>query len=929
MQHRADPFSTQACAAMPFGSEARLELATRAANLGVWDWDLLEDTLTYSARAREICGLPPGEEPLQLAQVQARTHPEDLPRVHAMLLRALDPQVRERMPYEYRVVHEDGRVCWVVAHGEALFAPVDGVVRAVRYIGTLQDVSEWRQLRAELETSQTRLHLAIEAGRMAVWEADLRNETMVGSPELNRLLGFPEDATPTVEQVRAGYPPGERERLQACMVQALARGERFVETEFRYVCPGGERRGLLLRAEIHVEDGQPAKAMGVLMDVTDRRRAEDALRASEARLNLAQRVGKIGVWEWELPSGDASWSREMYVLFGLDPDAGITPEEAWLATVYPEDRIAVDEAVRRSTESGEPVDIEFRIRANGETRWILSKGTPVTGSDGRRRMIGVNQDVTSAHCARTALEDRNRALQEAAARIGRERERVFELSRDLFAVAGFDGYFKVINPSWSRILGYDTETLLARPFLDFIHPEDRAAANAVLACLRRGHVAPPFENRMQCEHGGWRWIAWTAVAEHDRIYAVGRDVTQEKLAAHELEAANRQLRNQIEGRERVEATLRQMQRLEAVGQLTSGVAHDFNNLLTIVLGNLDLIEMTVDEPKVRRRLELMRQAALRGATLTSQLLAFSRRQRLEPKVVDLNGTVHGMSELLRSTMGGSVAVAAHLQPQLWSALVDPTQIELVILNLAINARDAMPVGGSLTIETANATLADEPRQPGEPSPGYYVAISVTDTGTGMTEEVRAHAFEPFFTTKGVGKGSGLGLAQVLGFAQQSGGGVRIESQPGAGTTVRVYLPRAQAGVAVDKATSENHGHAEPLAQRRYALLVDDDCAVRDVTAARLRRLGFEVLEAGSGGAALDLLDRTAQVDLLVADFAMPGMNGVEVAQQARARRPELPVLFVTGYADQTALAGVGEERVVQKPFRDDELERKVLAVIGG
>ncbi|MGN2253756.1 PAS domain-containing protein [Frateuria sp. GZRe12] len=928
MQHRADPFSTQACAGMPFGSEERLELATRAAKLGIWDWNLLDNTFVYSPRAREICGLPPGDEPLCLEQLQARTHPDDLPRTHGMLLRALDPQIRERVPFEYRVVHDDGEVRWVIAHGQALFAPVDGEVRAVRYIGTLQDVSEWRQLRAALETSQARLHLAIEAGRMAVWEADLRNETLAGSPELNRLLGFPEDATPTIEQIRAGYPAGERERLQACMVDALAHGERFIETEFRYVCPGGEGRALLLRAEIHAEDGQPAKAMGVLMDVTDRRRAEDALRASEARLKLAQRVGKIGVWDWELPSGDASWSREMYVLFGLDPDAGITPEEAWLATVYAEDRAAVDEAVRRSTESGQPLDIEFRIRTHGETRWILSKGTPVIGSDGRRRMIGVNQDVTSAHRERTALEDRNRALQEAALRIGRERERVFELSRDLFAVAGFDGYFKVVNPSWTRILGYDSETLLARPFLDFIHPEDRATADAVLACLRRGHVAPPFENRMQCEHGGWRWIAWTAVAEHDRIYAVGRDVTQEKLAAHELEAANRQLRNQIEGRERVEATLRQMQRLEAVGQLTSGVAHDFNNLLTIVLGNLDLIEMTVDDPKVRRRLDLMRQAALRGATLTSQLLAFSRRQRLEPKVVDLNGTVQGMSELLRSTMGGSVAVAAHLQPGLWSALVDPTQIELVILNLAINARDAMPVGGSLAIETANATLTDEPGSPGEPTPGDYVVISVTDTGTGMTEEVRAHAFEPFFTTKGVGKGSGLGLAQVLGFAQQSGGGVRIESRPDAGTTVRVYLPRAQAGVAMEPAMADNHAHAEPLPKRRFALLVDDDSAVRDVTAARLRQLGFEVLEAGSGGAALDLLDRSAQVDLLVADFAMPGMNGVEVAQQARARRPELPVLFVTGYADQTALAGVGEERVVQKPFRDDELERKVLAVMG-
>jgi PAS domain S-box-containing protein len=928
MQHRAAPLTTQASADTSAG-EARLDLAMCAAELGIWDWNLLDNTFVYSPRAREICGLPQDDAPLRLEQLQALTHPEDLPRTHAMVLRALDPAVRERQPYEYRVVRPDGRVRWVVATGEATFATVDGVTRAVRYSGTLQDATERRQLREALESSQARLHLAIEAGHMAVWEADLRRDTVAGSPELNRLLGFPEDASPGVEEIRAGYAPGECERLQACMHEALARGDRFVESEFRYGLPGGEPRWLLLRAEIQMDDGEPARAVGVLMDVTDRRRAEEALRASKARLQLAQRVGDIGVWEWELPSGDARWSREMYLLFGLDPDAGITPEQAWLAGVFPEDRIAVDEAVRRSTEDGKPVDVEFRIRANGETRWLRSKGTPVTTPDGRARMIGVNQDVTSAHRQKLALEDRNRALQEEAVQIGRERERLFELSRDMFGVVGFDGYLRAANPAWTRILGHDTHGLVAHPFLELIDPQDRAAASAVMACLKRGNVAPPFESRMPCHHGGWRWIAWTAVAEDELVYTVGRDVTHEKLAAHELEAANRQLRNQIESRERVEATLRQMQRLEAVGQLTSGVAHDFNNLLTIVLGNLDLIDMAVDDPKVRRRLDLMRQAALRGATLTSQLLAFSRRQRLEPKVIDLNETVQGMSELLRSTMGGSVAVSAHLQPRLWSALVDPTQIELVILNLAINARDAMPVGGSLTIGTANATLDDAPRQAGEPEPGDYVVITVADTGTGMPEDVRARVFEPFFTTKGVGKGSGLGLAQVLGFAQQSGGGVCIDSRPGAGTTVRVYLPRAHAGTVAHPPPRDTRHPAEPLPQRRFALLVDDDGAVRDVTAARLRRLGFDVLEAGSGGAALELLDRAGQVDLLVADFAMPGMNGVEVAQQARTRRPDLPVLFVTGYADQTALAGVGDERVVQKPFRGDELERKVRAVVGG
>jgi PAS domain S-box-containing protein len=399
----------------------------------------------------------------------------------------------------------------------------------------------------------------------------------------------------------------------------------------------------------------------------------------------------------------------------------------------------------------------------------------------------------------------------------------------------------------------------------------------------------------------------------------------------ELAAANRQLVAQIEERERVEETLRQMQRLEAVGQLTSGVAHDFNNLLTVVLGNIGFLERTLDQAgvagKSRERLGYMRAAADRGARLTAQLLAFSRRQRLEAKPLDLNETVASMRDLLQSSMGGSVRLETVLKPDLWPALVDATQIELVILNLAINARDAMAVGGSLTVETANVTLG-APTRPDAPPAGQYVMVSVTDTGSGMTPEVLAKAYEPFFTTKPVGKGSGLGLAQVLGFAKQSGGGVRIDSTLGEGTSVKVYLPRSLVRQSAETVASipDTAGRLEGPARR--VLLVDDDSAVREVTAAMLQGLGCDVVEAGSGGAALDLLESATDYDLLVLDFAMPGMNGAEVAREVRLRRPALPVLFVTGYADISALADVGEDRIVQKPFRDDELIVKARRILG-
>ncbi len=396
----------------------------------------------------------------------------------------------------------------------------------------------------------------------------------------------------------------------------------------------------------------------------------------------------------------------------------------------------------------------------------------------------------------------------------------------------------------------------------------------------------------------------------------------------ELATANRQLLRQMEERERVEATLRQMQRLEAVGQLTSGVAHDFNNLLTVVLGNIGFLEREIAaagiDGKIRQRLGYMRAAAERGAKLTDQMLSFSRRQRLEPRALDLNEAVAGMRELLQSTIGGSIRIETRLADDLWSAMADPTQLELAVLNLAINARDAMGIGGTLTVSTRNVALG-QPVHPEDPPPGEYIEICVSDTGSGMTPEVRAKAFEPFFTTKEIGKGSGLGLSQILGFAKQSGGGVRIDSIVGEGTSICIYVPRA------DRAPERAHDgevsatDARALAGARI-LLVDDDSAVREVTAEALREMGYEVLEAGSGGAALEVLEGLS-LDLLIIDLAMPGMSGAQLATRVRSNWPELPILFVTGFADRSLLADVSEAHIVGKPFAPGELAAKAQSAL--
>ena len=397
----------------------------------------------------------------------------------------------------------------------------------------------------------------------------------------------------------------------------------------------------------------------------------------------------------------------------------------------------------------------------------------------------------------------------------------------------------------------------------------------------------------------------------------------------ELAAANRQLLAQIEERERVENTLRQMQRLEAVGQLTSGVAHDFNNLLTVVLGNIAFVEREFAargiDGKLSQRLAMMRMAAERGAKLTDQLLSFSRRQRLEPRVLDLNATVASMRDLLQSTMGGSIQIETVLTEGLWHALVDPTQLELAVLNLAINARDAMGVGGRLQVSTGNVRLG-EPETPEEPGPGEYVEICVSDTGSGMSPGVRARVFEPFFTTKEIGKGSGLGLSQVLGFAKQSNGGVRVDTVENEGTSIHIFLPRSQLSQETERGPVQAQASKSELHAR--VLLVDDDDAVRQVTADMLNELQYEVLEAGSAGAAFDILG-AEHIDLLLLDFAMPGMSGAEVARRVRTRYPSLPIVFVTGYADRAALNGIGGSRTIGKPFNVRELAETVAAALIG
>jgi signal transduction histidine kinase/ActR/RegA family two-component response regulator len=444
----------------------------------------------------------------------------------------------------------------------------------------------------------------------------------------------------------------------------------------------------------------------------------------------------------------------------------------------------------------------------------------------------------------------------------------------------------------------------ARELGDSVFTEDRDAfETAFREALRTGVLQ--LECRVMRPDEEVRWIAAEGRLYRDehgnplRLAGTIRDVTE---------------------RRQVEESLRQTQKMEVIGQLTGGVAHDFNNLLTAVLGNIELAALRTKDQNVLSALRSAATAAERGAKLTGQLLAFARKQHLAPRVVNLNELVSSMGDLLLQTIGATVRIETVLEKDLWAVMIDPTQLELVILNLAINSRDAMANGGRLTVATRNLGSSDRHRPAGLAEKDY-VTISVKDTGSGMAPEVAAKAFEPFFTTKPVGQGTGLGLSQVLGFAQQSGGEVRIDTRPGQGTTITIFLPRSREFLAGDSDEDRPVPHDGRAAT---ILVVDDDAAVRELTVQALAALNYRVLEAADGRIALDMLRHGETVDLALIDLVMPRMNGRQLATRIRAADPERAILFMTGYDD---LSGSDDpfanEMVIKKPFKLVELAAAV------
>jgi PAS domain S-box-containing protein len=686
------------------------------------------------------------------------------------------------------------------------------------------------------------------------------------------------------------------------------------------------------------EDDGVGGVLVVCRDVTEEYLSALALREREAELARVQQVGRIGGLEVDLRTGFRNRRSPEYLLIhGLPPDAVHETHEDWVRRIHPEDREATEKKFRDAVASNaRDYTVQYRIiRPNdGQTRWISVRSTIERDANGKAiRLVGAHTDVTEQVMAEQALrqsEERYRTLADQLAELNatlaerveektRERDRIWNVSQDLLVVADRDGVWRTINPAWIKTLGWNEAELLNRTSQWLEHPDDNGVTRAHVERLGANETTVRFESRFRHRSGSYRWLSWTGVSDHDHIYAVARDITAEKAAAERLKAT--------------EEALLQSQKMEAVGQLTGGIAHDFNNLLTGIVGSLDLLQTRLNQGRtenVARYIDAAMTSANRAAALTHRLLAFARRQPLIPKSVDANQLVVSLEDLLRRTIGETIDLAIVAPDDLWNTLCDPNQLESALLNLAINARDAMPDGGRLTISTANARIDGVTADTRALSPGEYICIDVTDTGTGMSAEVAARAFDPFFTTKPIGQGTGLGLSMIYGFARQSNGHATIDSKIGQGTSIRLYLPRHRGDVAEEHQAAAKA--AEYAATGETVLVVEDEPVVRGVILEMLGEQGYRTLDAVDGPAGLRLLRTDARIDLLVTDVGLPGMNGRQLADQARELRPGLKVLFITGYAESVAIADgflqPGME-MITKPFDLGNLSRRVRAMVSG
>jgi PAS domain S-box-containing protein len=817
------------------------------------------------------------------------------------------------------------------------------------WIASIHDISE----RRHAERIRQLLASIVDSSDDAIVSKDLNGVIASWNRGAERLFGYAADEA--VGRPITMLIPEALQDEEPRFLERIRRGECVEHYEtVRRRKDGGMIHVSLTVSPVRNEEGKIIGASKIARNITDRRRAETALarRAAEKAAlyeftNRLYRAGSLTViYEAALDAiiGALGCSRASILLFDA---RGIIRFVAWrgLSERFrkaaegrspwsPDDinpqPICIDDAAR----AGDALSVKTEIAREGiravafiplvvqgrlagkfmayyEAVHTFSKDE-IDLALNLARQLGFAIERTRAEEARRVAERELRALSEKleseVERRTRERDQIWNVSEDLLGVSNFEGYFVSINPAWEKLLGWTADEIKRMHVSALRHPDDAVHSMDGRAQLARGVPTVRMENRFRHRDGSWRWIHWTMTAESGLIYVSGRHVTSEKEAAAALERAQRQSAHS--------------QKMEALGQLTGGVAHDFNNLLMIVSGHAEILKNRLADPKDRRALEAIQIAATRGESLTRQLLSFSRSQPLSPAVISLADTVRAIGDVLSGSLHVNIELAIDVPDATWPISVDKSEIELALVNLVVNARDAMPGGGRLAISAANVAL--RPADTAEGLAGDFVALNVADTGCGIPDDILVRVFEPFFTTKSAEKGTGLGLSQVYGFARRSGGTVAIRSQPNRGTTVTIYLPRSYAQIDLPVADDR----VRVLAERaETVLIVEDNPDVRAVTVSLLEELGYGTTAVETAPAAFALLESGRDFSLVFTDVVLPGeTDGLVLARSVRARYPHIPVVLTTGYA--RAFAADSEFPVLRKPYQIATLERVMREALG-
>jgi PAS domain S-box-containing protein len=827
-------------------------------------------------------------------------HPEDAPRVLADVTALFET---DHHVHEYRFRHKDGRYLWM---RDELRLIRDGEGNAREIVGYWIDITERKQAEEALRASEARLGGILAIAPMAIISIEKNQRICVFNRGAENIFGYAAEEV-LGQPLDILLPPRLRGTHHKHLGEFLISPEASRMLGRRKDIVGLRKDGAEFPAEAAIsklELGRATIFTVLLRDITERRQAERALRESQQALRAVMDAVPAMISAKDRDLRYVFMNRYQAELYGVGPEQAVGKTATELRG---RDYGAYTEALDRGVfDTGVPVvnyEEDWRDPA-GEEHVLLTTKVPLHGDTGSTaNVVTVALDITERKRAEDALRESEHTFRS-----------LIDNSPTAILLKDLEGRIRLVNKRFEEwfdvpahdVFGKSSHDIFPKEYADAYVARDSDVLKEMRA-IEREHEVPFSDGRVHLV----RTTKFPVVDPEGRclgVAAIISDVTDQR---------------------RAETQLRQAQKMKVLGQLTGGIAHDFNNLLAIILSNAELLQQRLGGDNALASAVI--RATSRGAELVQRLLAFSRQQSLQPKPINLNELVAGIMDMLRRTLGETIEIETLPAAQLWNTLADPGQVENAVLNLAVNARDAMPRGGRLTIETGNIELdADDMAQRAEAVPGAYVILSMTDTGTGMSSEALEHVFEPFFTTKAVGKGTGLGLSMVYGFAKQSGGHVTIDSEKGHGTTVKLYLPRTR---QEDRGAELESVFEEPGSRGETILVVEDDAIVRAMVGSMLAELGYGILEVGDGRAALAAMAEVSRVDLVLIDVVLPGMmNGLELAEEAKRRYPGVKVLFMSGYLDIPILqqANLDEEtELLIKPFLKSALAQRVRAILDG